>query len=193
MKLLALALALFVVAPCPCTMTALPLGRPRTYGSNTPLVPQDLDDIFDSIIGGKHGAIDIPYGPQQFFRDDGSGQLLAVQAQQWSFNGATSAWLAADLRLPVGTMINTITFGYDRQAKTIDVGLVRRAFPGGAQTTVVPSAGTVTDTTSSGPHSNIITYGHITEAGYIYEMLATITTASGAPLLYGSIVNCHRP
>ncbi len=30
--------------------TGLPISRPRTYGANTPIVPQDLNDLFDGVI-----------------------------------------------------------------------------------------------------------------------------------------------
>jgi hypothetical protein len=36
----------------------LPESRPRTYDGSTPLVPGDLNDIFDAIISGKHGVVE---------------------------------------------------------------------------------------------------------------------------------------
>lgn len=45
----ALACAGGIVRPSSRDM-GLPATRPRTYGSSTPIVPQDLDDIFDQII-----------------------------------------------------------------------------------------------------------------------------------------------
>jgi hypothetical protein len=90
---------------------ALPISRNTDYTAASPIKSVDLNDLQDALIGAKHGPISIIIPAAGWQQQSGGGGVLGDG--QWTFSAVTS--LVADLpRLPVGTVITSIVWGYNR-------------------------------------------------------------------------------
>jgi hypothetical protein len=101
---------------------AFPASRNRTYTSDTPLNPADMNDLQDGGIGGWHG--ELPY------RVDASAGIAALGTPSYN----SSLWVlaandAVDFPLPffrVGMRIVSVTIHFKRSAGTITFSLDQR-------------------------------------------------------------------
>lgn len=88
-------------------MPSLPLARPRTYVDGDPLIPDDINALFDGEIGGKRGSKPLVIPASSFIKISGAATLTAGQ---WLGVGV----FLAVLPLFVGTTIDLIKWGRDR-------------------------------------------------------------------------------
>jgi hypothetical protein len=88
----------------------LPQSRPRTYGNETPLVPGDINDVFDAINASKHDEREFPVHASAFRGGSGSPVFDGIA---WTAAGAFK--LYAPVLAPVGDRITRCRFNYNRE------------------------------------------------------------------------------
>ncbi len=89
---------------------SLPESRPRTYVDGDPVIPDDLNEIFDSCIGDKHAERTLAIHPAAAQQVDGSTA---------TYDGANQIWiglgdLSFPLPIPAGDTLTSLRFGYAR-------------------------------------------------------------------------------
>lgn len=165
---------------------ALPLTRDETLIAGSQVKSSLLNKLQDMIVGGKHGAIDIPIGGAAFvINPPGTGALN--NAGLWTFSTAPNI-LTAPLLLPVGAVLNTLTLGFNRNgAGTITSRTYKR--------NVLTGANSVIDTTAisagTGYTSQVIAIGYTVEAAH--EVLVEISIGNIANQFGGAIINVSKP
>lgn len=171
----------------------LPLSRNTTYTTSSPVKAVDLNDVQDCVIGGKHGAIDIPIHPALGI---GIGWTYGTLPNEpgWTRDASPPVdhFLDLPLTIPVGTEIVSVDFEYSCGTigqLTVDVVRYALRAPGGAHvhTMLTVAGGSNTFAGGSGDTFNV---GHVTLAESVYK-LRVHSTISGAAF-FGAWVRVQR-
>lgn len=117
---------------------ALPLSRNTTYSPNAPVKSNDLNDVQDCVIAGKHGARTLTYGAAAFQPAYASLFNLTDGATVMTIGGGGIAAAELDLHLPVGTKLTAITvYGSNPTAGVANLKIAARdVTSSGAPTTI---------------------------------------------------------
>lgn len=109
---------------------ALPLTRNRTYDPTTKVNPADLNDLQDSVIGGKHGDLVLAIPASAIVRFDAASDF---HVDGYVVSTGAAAW-AVPLPLFTGHTIKGVTFArYGNGAADIVSGEVYKMTAAGVQ------------------------------------------------------------
>lgn len=163
---------------------ALPTTRDITVSPTSPIPSALANKLQDMITGWKFPAMDFPH-PACDWRPQGGGSGLLGDGQ-WTFGGLTI--LMAKIRLPVGTLISSCTFGYNRGgAGTIDVYLKKRNIVTGAAVVVVATSA---DVTGSAWETAVLNPAYTVEADF--SVWLETRCSNGANIFGGAKINASR-
>lgn len=172
----------------------LPLSRNTTYTPASPVKAQDLLDIQDSIIGGKHGLLTLSVG---FFQFVNLGTATAPITLGHSLIDSPSADVTAAAQsvaiglalngLPNGTrIVNVRVYLKDVNAQPLLTVSLRGGNRAGAS-----GVGAVTANSAANGTTQTITLAAVnwdvgvTSVGPVYLKLATASNATGTYSIYG--------
>lgn len=121
---------------------ALPLSRNTTYSPNAPVKSNDLNDVQDCVIAGKHGTRTITYGAAAFQPAlAGAYNQLADGRAVISSGGPTPVGAELDLQLPVGTKLKAATvYGSNPTGSVATFKIAVRDITGTAAATTIATA-----------------------------------------------------
>src|SRR4051812_43368052 len=113
---------------------SLPTTRPRTYVPGMPLIPDDINELFDASIDDKHKAREQGHPAASFSHTGAAGTL---NGDNWTGAGAGFTVESGLAYVPIGSRITHVTFGYKRAAAgNVTVELLRKPLTGGAPVVV---------------------------------------------------------
>jgi hypothetical protein len=167
---------------------ALPISRNTDYTAASPIKSVDLNDLQDAVIAAQHGSITVPIPAAGWQPRAGGGGNLGDG--KWTFSSAT-VLVAALPRLPVGTVIEQVVYGYNRGgAGTVTCQARKRNIVTGTVTALIGTlpAG---DTTGSAheTHTDALNYTVEANTGVWLE----VTCDNAANEFVGAVVTINKP
>lgn len=165
----------------------LPTSRNTTYAAASQVMPNDLDDLEDCIIGNKHGTLEVNIDAS-LAQDSSDGVLNA--------NGYITAWSTLPqvvhiaIEIPVGKRILSVEVFYNVNGtgSNLTPKLCRRAQLSGTSFDVVAGS---TDNTGAAIESQVLTANHIVLAGNTYYVQVgvghTNQRVHGVKVLYDAL------
>lgn len=148
-----------------------------------PLIPDDVNEIFDSIIDTKHPELEFPHHASAWLPFGYTGGY-AYNADSWQMPvGGGTFW--SSISAPVGSRITRVKFGYNRaSAGTISLSLIRKPLNGGAVVVVANDTDNVTVGATTLEMAGI---NHLTLAanGYALRVIFDAASAAAGSVLVG--------
>lgn len=104
---------------------ALPTSRNTTYGTGTPISPNDLNMMQDCIIGAKHGLIPLTINAAAFRPITTSAAAVSFLLGRWEFSSGGT--LIAPVSLPAGSAVQQLTWQLNKNSKATALSCAFRA------------------------------------------------------------------
>jgi hypothetical protein len=162
----------------------LPDSRNETATPASPVKSATINDLQDCIIGRRHGELTYPipaYGG--FALHSGSYTVN----RDISFPGGAGSVTHSLHYLPVGTVITTVAWEYNRAgAGTVTLKLRRRPIGGGAAADVQSLA----DATGAAIETTTETYNHAIAVGFYYWL--EFVADNIAHILFGAMLKAKK-
>jgi hypothetical protein len=155
-----------------------------------PLIPDDVNEIFDAIINGKHGEIERTYHGGAFASMNGGAGSSGMNTgtDEIGPDAAGDIFACPLDDIPVGDRITSVTFAYRRGAGgNVSYRLERKPLAGGA---VEAITALTTDSTTVGVANVVVAaIDHVVATGYAYALRLGFDVAAvsaGATLIGGA-------
>lgn len=164
---------------------ALPTSRNTTYAADSPIKSADLNDLQDTVVGMKVPLHYLHLPAAAWQARAGGGAVLGDHV--WTFSGVSE--LVCPLVLPVGTVIASIVWSYNRGgAGTITRrGRGRNILTGAAAAdwfaAVADATGAAIENVTDTP-----AYTTLTDLGY----QLSLAVDNAAHVFYGAVVGISR-